>query len=63
LDKCRFVDLLAIIRKGYDAYSKKLHSKFNRRIKKYLTISTRSEAEKQQIIKLVDLIKAESTDE
>lgn len=44
IDKCKFADLLAIIRKGYDAYSKKLHSKFNRRIKKYLAISTRSEA-------------------
>jgi uncharacterized protein YdiU (UPF0061 family) len=63
LDRCRFPDLLALLRRAYDTYAKKLHSKFNRRIKKYLAISTRSESDKEQIKRLLELIKAESTDE
>jgi hypothetical protein len=43
LDRCRFPDLLTLLRKAYDTYAKKLHSKFNRRIKKYLALSTRRE--------------------
>ena len=43
LDNCRFADLLALLREAYDTYAQKLHSKLNRRIKKYLTLSTRSE--------------------
>lgn len=44
LDRCRFSDLLGLLRKAYDTFAKKLHSKFNRRIKKYLILSTRSES-------------------
>jgi hypothetical protein len=42
LDRCKLTDLLALLRKAYDTYAMKLHSKFNRRIKKYLSISSRS---------------------
>lgn len=42
LDRFKFGDLLTIFKKAYNGFADKLHGKFNRRIKKYLTMSNRS---------------------
>jgi len=41
MDKLTFSDLLLILKLGHDCVAKKMHSKLNRRIKKYLSESKR----------------------
>ena len=43
--------------------AKKMHSKLNRRIKRYLNESKRDEREKDQIRHLINMMKSDSTDE
>jgi hypothetical protein len=57
LDKLKFADLMSVLKNGYDILSIKLHSKLNRRLKKYLGESARSETEKSQILQIIGLMK------
>lgn len=53
LDKLKFQDLLQVLKGSYNGFANKLHNKVNRRIKKYLGITSRSAAEKQQLKQLL----------